>query len=214
MLIDQKDSEMSEQSIRKILSHAYNKAGKILGREFSVYRPVVLNDSLSDANFIFKRKAAFTINKNFINPQTEGFKQYIGFTQDLDLLPGDIFNDSDETFVIVWNRGIEDLVAIRASDIVEIHRGTWATTNGLQPVRERIAKNVPASVTRSQSISDIRIGTVANTAQAARYEVRIYSQTAEIQQTDNVIFPDGTILHIDEINHTEFCQLLTCSVVG
>jgi hypothetical protein len=204
---------MSEDAIRKKLSRAYNHAGKILGREFSVFRPVTLNDSLSPANYIKKMFAAFTINKNFINPQTEGFKQYIVYTDINGVQKGDILSDSGETFVIVWNRGIEDTVAIRAADVVEIYRGTWSTTNGLQPTRERIAKNVPASITRAQSVSDIRVGTVANTAQAARYEVRIWSETSEIKQTDNIVFPDGTILHIDEMSHTEFCQLLLCSEV-
>lgn len=204
---------MSEAVIRKKLANAYNKAGRILGREFDVYRPVALNDSLSVANFIKKMYSSFTLSKNMVSPQPEGFKQYIVYSDINGLEKGDIFSDSGETFVIVWNRGLEDTIAIRTSDLVEIHRGTWTTTNGLTPTLERIAKNVPATVTKATSTSDVRIGNVANPGQALRYEVRIYSPTAEIKQTDNIIFADGTILHIDETSLTEYCQLFICSEV-
>lgn len=204
---------MSEAVIRKKLANAYNKAGRILGREFDVYRPVALNDSLSVSNFIKKMYSSFTLSKNMVSPQPEGFKQYIVYSDINGLEKGDIFSDSGETFVIVWNRGLEDTIAIRTSDLVEIHRGTWTTTNGLTPTLERIAKNVPATVTKATSTSDVRIGNVANPGQALRYEVRIYSPTAEIKQTDNIIFADGTILHIDETSLTEYCQLFICSEV-
>jgi hypothetical protein len=213
MLTEYKESEMSEQSIRKILSHAYNKAGKILGREFSVYRPVVLNDSLSDANFIYKLSSAFTLNKDFVNPQKESFKEYICYTNSNKVEVGDILSDVNETFVITWNRGIEDVVAIRATDIVEIHAAGWDTVNGLQQTRVLKAKNVPASVTKASSVTDVSLGNVQNPAQANAWEVRIWSKTAEILQTDNIIFPDGTILHIDSMSTNELCQTLTCSEV-
>ena len=213
MLTEYKESEMSEQSIRKILSHAYNKAGKILGREFSVYRPVVLNDSLSDANFIYKLSSAFTLNKDFVNPQRESFKEYICFTNKNMVEVGDILSDSDETFVITWNRGIEDTVAIRATDIVEIYAAGWDTSAGLQQTRILKAKNVPASVTKQNSVLDSSVPRIANTNQANAWEVRIWSKTAEILQTDNIIFRDGTILHIDSMSTNELCQTFTCSEV-
>jgi hypothetical protein len=213
MLTEYKESEMSEQSIRKILSHAYNKAGKILGREFSVYRPVVLNDSLSDANFIYKLSSAFTLNKDFVNPQRESFKDYLVYTNSDKVEVGDIMADSEEVFVITWRRGIEDVVAIRATDIVEIYSTGWDTANGLTQTRILKAKNVPASVTKANSVVDSSLARVANTNQANAWEVRIWSKTAEILQTDNIIFRDGTILHIDSMSTNELCQTFTCSEV-
>lgn len=204
---------MSEAVIVKKLANAYNKAGKILGREFSIYRPVVLNDSLSTANYIKKQFCAFTLTTNFTSPQTEGFKTYIAYTKHIDINVGDIFSDANETFVVVWNRGIEDPVAIRTSHLVEVHSVGWTTTNGLQQTRTRTAKNVPASVTKASSVSDINLQNVANPSQANRYEVRIWSPTSEIKQTDNIVFADGTILHIDSITTTELTQVLTCSEV-
>lgn len=204
---------MSETAIRKKLAHAYNKVGKILGREFDVYRPVTLNDSLSTQNFVAKMYAAPTLSEKFTSPQTEGYKAYIVYANMNSLFPGDILNDVDETFVIIWNRGIEDPIAIRATDLVEIHSVGWETTNGLVQTRTLTAKNVPVSVTKASSTTDSRLTNVQNTAQANRWEVRIWSPTNPILQTDNIIFQDGTVLHIDSMQTSDLTQILTCSEV-
>lgn len=205
---------MSESSIAKKIASAYRKAGKILGRNFNVYRSVQLNDSLSDANFIAEQYSAFTLTTNFVSPQTEGFKTYIAYTDYSKIEVGDIFSDDGETFVIVWSRGIEDPVAIRATDIVEIYSAGWETTNGLQQTRTRIAKNVPASITKASSTSDVVLNNVQNPSQANRYEVRIWSPTNNIKQTDNIILADGTILRIDSLSSSELTQILLCTEVS
>lgn len=204
---------MSEATIQKKLSKAYKKAGKILGRQFGVYRPVTLNDSLSPANYIFKQDAAFTLSENFTTPQTEGFKNYIVYTEYTNLKEGDILHDDKETFVITWYRGIEDPIAIRATDLVEIYETGWSTTNGLEQTRTRKAKNVPASVTKLSSSDDVRITNVNDASQANRWEVRIWSATDEIKQSDNIVFNDGTILLINTITTNELVQVFQCTEV-
>jgi len=204
---------MSEASIQKKLSKSYKKAGKILGRNFHVFRPVALNDSLSPANFIFDQYAALTLTEKFTTPQSESFKHYIVYTDYLNLRVGDILHDDTETFVLVWSRGIEDPLAIRTTDLVEIYSTGWSTTDGLQQTRTRIAKNVPATVTKLSSTDDIRVTNVQNASQANRWEVRIWSATDEIKQTDNIVFADGTILLINSITTNEMVQVFQCTEV-
>ena len=204
---------MSEASIQNKLSKAYKKAGKILGRNFKVYRPVALNDSLSSANYIFDKYAAFTLTEKFTTPQSESFKHYIVYAEFTDLKAGDILHDDKETFVMVWGRGIEDPLAIRTTDLVEIYSTGWETTNGLQQTRVRTAKNVPATVTKLSSTDDIRVTNIQNASQANRWEVRIWSATDEIKQTDNIVFADGTILLIDSVTTNEMVQVFQCTEV-
>jgi hypothetical protein len=203
---------MSEATIRKKLTRAYAQAGKILGKQFDVYRPVDMSDCLAPQNLLLKQTASFTLSRQYSHDQAETFKMYITYTDSSKCDEGDIFSDGTDTYVIVWNKGIEDVMAIRCSDLVEIHRPSWSTTDGLQPVRVRIGKNVPASITGMSSVSDISLGTVANTAQADRWEVRIWANTP-IQQTDNIIRANGSILHVDTIETHQLYQVLTCSLV-
>lgn len=204
---------MSEVAIRKKLIKAYAKAGKVLGRDFHLYRPYALNDALSDSNFLRSQYAAFTLSKSFVDAQAEGFQRYIVFTNHGDVQVGDIFHDDQETFVVIWNRGLEDVIAVKATQLIEVHRGAWDTTNGLQPVRQRVAKNVPASVVGIASAADTRIGTVQTSGQAKRWEVRIWATEADLQPTDNLKFSNGVILRVDTITVTEQCQVLQCTEV-
>jgi hypothetical protein len=204
---------MSEISIRKKLIKAYAKAGKVLGRDFHLFRPFALDDALSAANFLRTQPAALTISKSFTDAQNESFQRYIVYTNHIDVAVGDILHDDQETFVIIWNRGLEDVIAVKATELVEVHRGTWQTTNGLQPVLTRIAKNVPASVTGVSSTSDQRLTAVQPTSQAKRWEVRIWATQADLLPTDNIKFANGVILRVDGVKVTEQCQVLTCTEV-
>lgn len=205
---------MSELTIRKKLASAYKKAGKILGDTYKVYRPLTLNDALSDANYIGDSSAAFTLSKNFIQPQNEKFKEYIVYSDINAVAVGDIFTRntgvSSETFVVVWNRGLEDTVAIRATDLIEIHRPTWSNTNGLKTTLVRIAKNVPANVTGISSTSDVSVQQVKQAAQAIRWEIRIWEVDADIKQTDNIKLPNNVLLTVEQVRKTELCLVLTC----
>lgn len=201
---------MSELSIRKKIIKAYAKAGKVLGREFQLFRPFSLNDALSPANYLRTQYASFTLSKDFVTAQNEGYERYIVYTNHADLQKGDILYDDQETFVIIWNRGLEDVIAIKATQLVEIYRGVWDTTNGLQPVLQRTARNVPASVVGISSTSDTRLNTIQTTGQAKRWEVRIWASQADLKPTDNIKFANGTILRVESITVTEQAQILTC----
>ena len=206
---------MSEESIRRKLAKAYAKAGKVLGRAFDVYRPLTLNDAFSAQNLIQNKKpAAFTLNKDFVSPITEGFSAYTVYTDHLNVNPGDIFFDDKETFVILWNRAIEDVIAIKATNLIEVHRPTWDTVNGLQAVKARIARNVPASLTGITSGTDNRLSKVDATGQGIRWEVRIWATAEDIKQTDNIVLENGRILRVDSVKITELSQVLTCSEVA
>lgn len=205
---------MSETSIRKKLSGAYKKAGKKLGDLYDVYRPLTLNDALSTANFIKTAPAAFTLSKNFLQPQNEKFKEYTVYCDINSVSVGDIFVRNtivgSETFVVVWNRGIEDTVAIRATDLIEIHRPSWTTTGGLKTELQRIAKNVPASVIGATSTSDVSVPLVNQPSQALRWEIRIWEVDADIKNTDNIKLSNGALLLVEQVRKTELCLVLTC----
>lgn len=204
---------MSEQTIRNKLIGAYARAGRLLGRDFDLYRPPALDGALSQENWLRTQPVAFTVSNDFVTAQGEGFVEYKVFTDHSDVLAGDIFNDATETFVIVWNRGLETVLAFKATDIVQVLRTSWATTGGLQAQRQVIASSVPASVVRKESTTDIAITGVQQTSQAKRWEVRIRANPADILQTDNIKFSNGTLLHVDTIKVTEFNLVLTCSEV-
>lgn len=204
---------MSENTLRNKLSKVYAKVGKVLGRQFSVYRPIKLDDSLSSDNFIRKQYAAFTLSSSFTSPQNESFSSYITYTEHLDIIPGDIFYSDTETFVIVWNRGIEDVVAIKANDLVEIYRPTWETTGGLTPTRVRIARKIPISLSGISSATAVSLTQVQPTGQAKRWDVRIWAKETDVLQTDNIKLSNGTLLHVDSVQITELCQVLTCTEV-
>lgn len=204
---------MSESSIKKKLSVAYAKAGRILGREYNLYRPIQLNGSLSTENFLRKQRAAFTIAEAFTTPQTESFKEYLAFTSLTDVEKGDIFDNCDETYVILGNRGLEYYTAIKATHLVEIWRPQWSTSGGLQSTRVRVAGSVPASVVKNSSVTDVVVQNVQQSSQSKRWDVRIVADDGEIIQTDNIKFANGIILHIDNIKVTEQLTILTCTEV-
>lgn len=204
---------MSESSIKRIMTKAYSISAKILGREFNLYRPTDLDDAMSNSNFIRKQYATFTLSKAFTDPQPEGFREFTCFTNHTDLRDGDIFSDGEETFVIAHSRGLEDVVAIRASQIVSVQRASWTTDGGLAAVRQTIARNIPASVVSNASAGVQRISNVDASAQSLRWTVRILANKTDVKATDNITLQDGTLLRVDQITHTELFLLLSATEV-
>ena len=204
---------MSQESLRKVLSKAYGGAAKILGTEYTIYRPVSLLNSMDTQNIIGKQKASFTLSRSYEHDQKEHYSFYICYTKHLGIKEGDIFNAGDVTYVIVWNQGIEDVMAMRAFHLVKILRATYTTTSGLDTLTSVIANNVPASFAGQASKTTVSLPHVANTAQTPRYELRIFTPGMKILQTDNIQLENGQLLHIDTIEQNQFYQTLICSQV-
>jgi hypothetical protein len=205
---------MSQESIRRKLSNAYGHAAQALGTTYSVYRPISLFNALADENFIKQQKASFTLSRKYEHDQKERYSFYITYTKHADINVGDIFVDKDGiTYVIVWNQGIEDVMAMRAFHKVSLLRATYTTTSGLDTETSVIGKNLPASFAGISSKTTVALPHVANTAQTSRYELRIFTPGFQILQTDNIQMEDGQLLHIDTIETSQFYQTLMCSEV-
>jgi len=205
---------MSELTIKRKLTKAYKKAGRILGREMDVYRPVSLANALSLSNFIVRQSAAFSVSENFQQNQGEKFKPYIVYTDDADLQVGDIYSDTSETFVIVTARGLENVIAYKASHLIEVQRVSWTTTDGLQAERTTVMRNLPASVIGVSSSSDVTVIQANATSPSKRYEIRIWKTNTGIMKSDNIKMPDGTLLLIETITDSDISQILICSEVA
>lgn len=205
---------MSEATIKRKLSTANKKAGRILGRVMNVYRPLSLTNALSPANFILSQPAAFSVSESFQQNQGEKFKPYIVYTDDSKTQVGDIFSDDQETFVIVTDRGLENVIAYKASHLIEVLRVDWTTTDGLQAQRTTVMRNLPASVIGVSSSTDVSVIPANATSPAKRYEIRIWKTNTGIQKSDNIKLPDGSLLLIDTITDSDISQILICSEVA
>jgi hypothetical protein len=207
---------MSEQSIRNKIANANKKAGKILGREMKVYRPLQLNNALSDANYIFSQPAAFTVSENFQANQGDKFKPYIVYTDNLRINVGDIFSDDSETFVITANRAVENVIAYKATNIIEVQRVGYPSNPGagaFEQTVETVIRNLPASVVGLSSVSDGAVPVANSTGPVRRFEVRIWSTSNGILKTDNIMLDNGIYLRIDQITDSIESQILTCTEV-
>lgn len=207
---------MSEQSIRKKIVNANKKAGKILGRVMNVYRPLQLNNALSDANFIFSQPAAFSVSENFQANQGDKFKPYIVYTDNSRIEVGDIFKDDKEIFVITANRGIENVIGYKATNIIEVERVGYPTNPGagaFEQTTQVVIRNLPASVVGLNSTSDGAIPVANSVGPQRRFEIRIWSTDNGILKTDNIRLDNGLYLRIDQIVDSIESQILTCTEV-
>ena len=207
---------MSEASIRKKIVLANKKAGRILGRQMDVYRPLQLNNALSPANFVFSQPAAFSVSENFQANQGDKFKPYIVYTDNSRVEVGDIFSDDTETFVITSNRGVENVIAYKATNIIEVQRVGYPSNPGagaFEQTVETVIRNLPASVTGLSSTTENNIPVANASGPVRRFEVRIWSTANGILTTDNIKLDDGTYLRIDSISDSIESQTLICTEV-
>lgn len=207
---------MSEANIRKKIILANKKAGKILGRQMDVYRPLQLNNALSPANFVFSQPAAFSVSESFQANQGDKFKPYIVYTDNSRIEVGDIFKDNSEIFVITANRALENVIGYKATNIIEVERVGYPTNPGtaaFEQTTEIVIRNLPASVVGLNSTSDGAIPVANSVGPQRRFEVRIWSTSNGILKTDNIRLDNGLYLRIDQIVDSIESQILTCTEV-
>ena len=195
------------------LARAYALVARQVGKPYSVYRPTTMQNILDTSNFIGTVPCSFTLDDSYSNVQGEGYAQYKAFCDWSKVQVGDVLNDGQETFVITWNRGADMTMAIKADHLIEVWRPEWTTTGGLSQSPVRWARNVPASFQSTGSQLDVAVPRVAQSAQAATWEVRIWTDAENIDTSDLIIREDGLRLQITSIKNNKHCQILTCSSV-
>lgn len=203
---------MSQQSMRKKLAKAYSKIANRLGTRYTMYRTVSFNDFLGDQNFLGEVTAAFTLSDTFIKSAGESFEYYISYLNNLDIHAGDCFVAGEDVFIVVWNRGLEEVKAVRAQKLVNVLRETWPETAGdsWEKVKTVYAYNVPVSVAGVGSVNPVLSLPQSNqVAPQLSYELRIWSTSMEIHPTDTIQM-DGKELVITSIRPTELCQVISC----
>lgn len=205
---------MSESQINKLVNNADKKVAKLLGRMMSVYRPVTFANLFDISNYIGNKYAAFTISKSFEKSESEKFQKYIVYTDRSNVNEGDIFADAADTYVIISSRPIEEMLAIRAAELVKVERVTWTNVDGLHPIGTVVARNVPAAVVGARSSSGQRIPNVDQAAQSLQYEIRIFASKTQILPTDNIRLSDDTLYTVTQVSVADQFQTLICTKVS
>jgi hypothetical protein len=129
---------------------------------------------------------------------------------------GDIFSDDSETFVITANRAVENVIAYKATNIIEVQRVGYPSNPGagaFEQTVETVIRNLPASVVGLSSVSDGAVPVANSTGPVRRFEVRIWSTSNGILKTDNIMLDNGIYLRIDQITDSIESQILTCTEV-
>lgn len=200
---------MSQASIRKQLNNANKIVARQLGKRYTVYRAPSITNVLHPDNAVGTVYAAFSVDENFSNRKhVETFQEYVCFADMDKVFPGDILNDGCNTYTIVWNEGLDNVIAHRADILFEIHRASRGDTPGdYNPSLEVYAKNVPASMTAVGSSADYTLPFAQNTAQAEAYEIRIWTSCEPITPKDILVRPtDGAqfqALSVKMGNHSQ-----------
>ena len=144
---------MSGASINKKLNKAYAKVGKILGYNFKMYRSLDYMTPVQDKNYLKEVTLAFSIDESFKKQQDFSFHLYNLYCDGADIMPGDIFENTDlnKRFTLVQNDPITVSLSIDSSDQITISRPTYTTTGGFSPKQEIIAANVPATILEAKA---------------------------------------------------------------
>ena len=205
-----------QDNTRDVISNAYKDAALILGKPYTIYRPSNIQNMLDPSNIIGQQNAYFSLNWKLNNESKEPFQQYICFSEMDSIQPGDILNDGNETFIIVWNRALDQIIAYKAEALVEIWRADYSDkTNGLKAKPVLFMTNVPASISSMPSVTDFTIQNVRTAAQAPSWDVRIWTDREQIQASDQIRRTvDNLWLMPMSIQNNKHYQILGCRTVN
>lgn len=151
---------MSAEAIQFKINKAYHKAGKKLGLEYNVYRPINNIDVLNANNFIATVNFSVSLNTQFSNTIKEQLPIWTVYSDYFVLEEGDFINNQDRTFLIISKKELLPILALEVPDRVDIKQVSYSDTgNGFEPSNPTyLAKNVPAFIsfgTKSTRMSDV-----------------------------------------------------------
>jgi hypothetical protein len=202
---------------REVVSQAFSDAAAILGKQYTIYRAATIQNMLDPSNIVGQQNASFNLNWRNININTEPFQQYIAITDLEAVQPGDMFNDGNETFVLVWNRALDQAIAYKVDFMVEVWRSVIQNINDGNGLTQKVtlyAQNVPASFASKPSVVDFNMQNVKVPAQAPTWDVRIWTDAEKIQPSDQIRrVEDGLWLQPISIQNNKHYQVLTCKSV-
>jgi hypothetical protein len=167
---------MSGKSIQRTLTGAFGAVGRILGWNFSVYRPVQWIEPMQDANFIRAIKLSATPDEAYTKDpgELDKFLLYTGAVLEL----GDIVHSDelDKTYVVMDKTELRATIGALAQDRFDILRPT-VTAGADKPMGfEEIATNVPGALKiAGSSSSDGALKVTSSTMSAASHTVEVWS---------------------------------------
>lgn len=153
---------MSAKSIQSKINNAYKKAGKILGFEYNIFRPINNINVLDASNYIETVNLSVSLNESYsstIKEQTPIWTVYSDYNI---LEEGDfVFNEEfNRTFLIVSKKEQLPILGIELPDRIDIKQVQYTDSgNGFEPSNtvNYLAKGLPAFITY-ESINETSSG--------------------------------------------------------
>lgn len=177
---------MSGQSIQRTLNKAFGVVGRVLGWEFTMYRPDSWITPLADRNSIGSTRLSGTPDDAYSKDPDEldKFKLYTGAP----LALGDILHSEEleRTYVVFDKTELRAVVGVLAQDRIDVLRPTL--TIGDQPRGfDEIASSVPAAVKitgASSSAGALKVTSSTMSASSTEIEVWTWVPSGLIQLND------------------------------
>lgn len=144
---------MSAQSIQNKINRAYTKAGKKLGFDYNVYRPINNIHILDASNYIDTVNFSVSLNTEFSNTIKEQLPIWTVYS-DYDILQeGDFIDNQQRTFLIISKKEMLPILALEVPDRVDIKQVSYSNSgNGFEPGNSTyLARGLPAFITYSNT---------------------------------------------------------------
>ena len=167
---------MSGKSIQNTLNRAFNTVGKILGWEFSVYRPTNWLNPVQDANFVGKYTVSTSKDENFVMEDEELTKFRLFINADRVQL-GDILHSEEleKTYVVFDKVELRAPLGVLAQDRFNVLRPTL-TTGDKPRGFETIGTEIPGALKiAGTSTTDGALKVTTATLNSGSHQIEVWT---------------------------------------
>lgn len=212
-----------EAKIQEKLWKAYGKVGKVLGRDFGIYRSAELDTPIKERKWVVDLKVAFSQDWKYSQTLKTGVSlwkcwvdgRYHGLA---DIQQGDILynSTSGETYFIASTQRHLDIQAIKANDRITINRSGYSdSANGFGPGDTEVAANVPCYIEELSGTGG-GLGYVPGgnygTDALPQYRLYLWDPNEEIEARDAIVDDQGRRFQVLNIDRNEIGTILYCKV--
>lgn len=184
---------MSGKSIQRTLNNAFSVVGRVLGWEFTIYRPVSWVIPMSDANFIGTLLMSASPDEAYAKNPTDELDKFMLYCNTSLLEVGDILTsvELDKTYIVFDKTELRAVIGVLSGDKFDLLRPTH-TPGADKPMGfEQIATQVPAAVKLVGSTADagaLKITSSIMTSAASELEVWTWMPTGFVAIGDVLEF--------------------------
>ena len=207
---------MSRKNIAAILNRANNAVGRIAGNLVPKYRPLDYFDPIQPKNLIGTQYAAFWLNSDFNKTLEYDFQYFKAQLDSSNVLPGDIFVDTNATYLVVGSREAEGTNCIIVNDYLQINRAFYGDSGaGFGSTHTPIATNLPVNVMSMQGMPAVNVnpGHKSSQSHLLEYRIKTYFSDNLLKVGDQIINQSGYKSVIRSIEFGLLGYTLTCQEV-